>query len=129
MTKNVGLWIDHKKAMVVTMLGKGEDIKEIKSEVEQELETSTDDHRQSAATGHLNIYYDAVIDCLRDADSILIFGSGEAKQELRKRLEKDKKLGDRIVDVLTTDKMTDPQIAAKVREYFHDNPKHTKERN
>jgi hypothetical protein len=66
---------------------------------------------------------------LRDADSILIFGSGEAKQEFRKRLEKDKKLGDRIVDVLTTDKMTDPQIAAKVREYFHDNPKHTKERN
>lgn len=129
MTKNVGLWIDHKKAMVVTISGQGEDIKEIKSEVEQELETSTDDHRQSAATGHLTIYYDAVIDCLRDADSILIFGSGEAKQEFRKRLEKDKKLGERIVDVLTTDKMTDPQIAAKVREYFHDNPKHTKERN
>ena len=127
MTKNVGLWIDHKKAMVVTMLEKGEDIKEIKSDVEKELETSTDDHRQSAATGHLNIYYDAVIDCIHDADSILIFGAGEAKHEFRKRLERDKQLGDRIVDVLTTDKLTDPQIAAKVREYFHDHHQHKKQ--
>ena len=131
MPKNVGLWIDHQKAMVVTMLEKGEDIKEIKSDVEKELETSTDDHRQSAARGHLNIYYDAVIDCIHDADSILIFGSGEAKHEFRKRLEKDKKLGDRIVDVLTTDKMTDHQIAAKVRDYFHDHNQHqhTKKQN
>ena len=57
MTKNVGLWIDHKKAMVVTMLEKGEDIKEIKSDVEKELETSTDDHRQSATIGHRSLSY------------------------------------------------------------------------
>ena len=57
---------------------------------------------------------------MRDADSILVFGASEAKNEFRKRLEKDN-LGDRIVDVSTTDKMTDHQIAAKVWEYFHAN--------
>lgn len=121
MTKNVGLWIDHKKAIVVTMSEKGEDIKEIRSEVEQDLEIFADDRRQSSFTEHLNIYYDAAINCMRDADSILIFGAGEAKHEFRKRLERDKQLGNHIVDVLTTDKMTDHQIAAKVREYFHTN--------
>ena len=50
---------------------------------------------------------------MRDADSILVFGASEAKNEFRKRLQKDN-LGDRIVDVSTTDKMTDHQIAAKV---------------
>ena len=120
MSKNVGLWIDHQKAMVVTMLEKGEALKEIRSEVEKDAEILADDRRQSGFTEHLNIYYDAVIDCMRDADSILVFGAGEAKHEFRKRLEKDN-LGDRIVDVLTTDKMTDPQVVAKVREYFHDN--------
>ena len=35
------------------MLEEGEDIKEIRLEVEKELETSTEGHRQSAATGHL----------------------------------------------------------------------------
>jgi hypothetical protein len=118
LTKKVGLWIDHKKAVIVTMLEKGEEIKEIRSEVEKDLEIFADDRRQSSFSEHLNIYYDAVINCMGSADSILIFGAGEAKYEFKKRLERDEQLGDRIVDILTVDKMTDPQIAAKVRQYF-----------
>jgi len=76
-----------------------------------------DDSRQRTFTAHLNIYYEAAIACLRDAESILIFGPGEAKGELKKRLEKSK-LGGRIVGVETVDKMTDREIAAKVRQYF-----------
>jgi hypothetical protein len=121
MIEKVGLWIDHQKAVIVTILEKGEEIKEIRSEVEKDLEIFADDRRQSSFSEHLNIYYDAVIDCVRDADSILIFGAGEAKDEFRKHFRKDKHLSDRIVDVLTADKMTDRQIAAKVREYFHAN--------
>ena len=67
MIKNIGLWIDHKKAIVVTMLEEGEDIKEIRSEVEKEMETSTDGHRQCSYRT-LNIYYDAVIYCIQNAD-------------------------------------------------------------
>jgi stalled ribosome rescue protein Dom34 len=76
-----------------------------------------DDTRQREATGHLNDYYDEVISYIRDAESILIFGPGEAKGELNKRLEKDN-LGGRIIGIETSDKMTDPQIAAKVRDHF-----------
>jgi hypothetical protein len=54
-----------------------------------------DDLRQRELTGDLNVYYDEVISCIRDAESILIFGPGEAKGELKKRLEKDN-LGGRI---------------------------------
>ena len=59
----------------------------------------------------------AVIACIRDAESILILGPGEAKGELKKRLERNK-LGGRIVGIETIDRMTDRQIAAKVRRYF-----------
>ena len=76
-----------------------------------------EDSRERTFSGHLNIYYEAIIACLRDAESILIFGPGEAKAELKKRLEKSK-LGARIASVETIDKMTDRQIAAKVRQYF-----------
>ena len=55
--------------------------------------------------------------CIRDAESILIFGPGEAKGELKKRLERGK-LSGRIVGVETIDEMTDHQIAMKVRQYF-----------
>ncbi|MFC1782737.1 hypothetical protein ACFL02_04020, partial [Planctomycetota bacterium] len=66
---------------------------------------------------HLDRFYDEVISFIRDAESILILGPGEAKGELKKRMESKGLLGN-IVGVETVDKMTDPQIAAKVRQYF-----------
>jgi 50S ribosomal subunit-associated GTPase HflX len=44
-------------------------------------------------------------------------GPGEAKTELEKRLIHEE-LNRRIVGIETVDKMTDRQIAAKVRKYF-----------
>ncbi len=132
MRTGVGLWIDHRKAIIVAVTDKGEEIGLIISKVEKQLRRSGDsplrgpyeslqvpasDSRQKALTGHLNIYYDAVIACIRDAESILIFGPGEAKGELRERLERHN-LGGRIVGIEAVDKMTDRQIAAKVRQYF-----------
>jgi hypothetical protein len=58
-----------------------------------------------------------VVALLRQADSILIFGPGEAKNELQKRLERAG-LKDRILAVETVDKLTDRQVAAQVRERF-----------
>ena len=76
-----------------------------------------DDCRQRAFEGHLNIYYDAVIAAIRGAEAILIFGPGQAKAELKKRLASSP-LGARVVAVETVDRMTDRQIAARVREHF-----------
>ena len=80
-------------------------------------EDSAEDQRDRRFTGHLNKYYDEVIACIRDADSILILGPGEAKIELEERLGK-KALGGRIVGIETVDKMTDRQVAARVRQRF-----------
>ena len=132
MRTNVGLWIDHRKAMVVAITDKGEETGLIISKVEKHLSRSgdsplkaphnpkrvpADDSRQRRLTGHLNIYYDAVIACIRDAQSILIFGPGEAKGELQRRLKKNN-LDERVVGVEAVERMTDRQIAAKVRQYF-----------
>jgi hypothetical protein len=47
---------------------------------------SADDQRDSKFMAHLNRYYDEVIAHIRDAESILLSGPGEAKGELEKRL-------------------------------------------
>jgi hypothetical protein len=47
----------------------------------------------------------------------LILGPGEAKGELEQRLER-KGLSGRVVAIETDDKMTNRQIAARVREQF-----------
>ena len=132
MKKRVGLWIDHKKALIVAVTDKGEEMALIISRAEKQFRRSgdsplkgdyesqqipSDDRRQRTFTEHLNLYYHAVIAAIGDAESILIFGPGEAKGELKKHLER-KKLGARIAIVETADKMTDRQVAAKVRKRF-----------
>jgi hypothetical protein len=124
MKKQIGLWIDHRKAVIVIITDEGEEIKKITSNMEKHVrftggttseDGSTEDVRDRQFGNHLNSYYDEVIAVIRGADSIQIFGPGEAKGELEKRLERAG-LKARIFAIETVDKMTDRQIAAKVRE-------------
>ena len=133
MKTTAGLWIDHRKAVIAIVSAEGEETLEIRSNVEKQpgrfagvrsttpyeaQQAPADDSHEREFTGHLNRYFAKVIAAIRTAESILIFGPGEAKGELKKRLERVM-LGGHIVAVETADKMTDRQIAAKVREYFH----------
>jgi len=130
----VGLWIDHRKAVIVVVTDQGETTSLILSRVEKQLgryagvrstaryesqQVPADDRQERRFTAQLATYYDAVVACIGAADSILIFGPGEAKVELRRRLEKSTR-GGRIVGIETIDKMTDRQIAAKVWQHFSD---------
>ena len=130
MKKEVGLWIDHRKAVLVIIEDEVEVTREIKSGMEKHVRFSSGTHSSNNMQGstaedvrdrqfedHLRNYYDGVISFIRDADSIWIFGPGEAKGELENRL-KHEGLGNRIKGIETVDKMTDRQIAAKVRAHF-----------
>jgi hypothetical protein len=132
MERKVGLWIDHRRAVLVSFVGEEEKVELIESHVEKHVRASggsrsktpygpedvvAEDSLERRFRGHLHKYYDEVISHIRDAGAILIFGPGEAKNELEKHIE-SKELRGRIVGVETVDKMTDHQIAAKVRDYF-----------
>jgi stalled ribosome rescue protein Dom34 len=127
MKKEVGLWIDHREAVLVTITADGDETTRIYSDIEVDAQFSgssrsagsqdAENMQDRKYTNNLGRYYDAIIGYIRDADSIRIFGPGEAKGELVKRL-KSKNLRKRIVSIETTDKLTDPQIEAKVRQHF-----------
>jgi hypothetical protein len=127
-----GLWIDHREAVIVLVSETGRETKRIKSNVEKQLRRSgrspsgksfesqmvpADDSREREYGGHLTKYYDEVIACLRPAEAIMVFGPGEAKGELRKRIERNK-LDLRITSFETSDKMTERQISQKVRRHY-----------
>jgi hypothetical protein len=126
MKKKAGIWIDHRAAFVV-FVGEGTEIEErIESGVEKHVrfsghavseEGSADDQVDRQFTAHLDRYYDELVSRVRDAESLLIFGPGEAKGEFEKRLT-GAGLGGRIVGIETADKMTHGQIMAKVRQYY-----------
>ncbi|MGA2778306.1 MAG: hypothetical protein ABSF94_12180 [Steroidobacteraceae bacterium] len=127
-----GVWIDHRKAVIVGLTPHGARTQEILSDVQKHPERGgdsplkgayearqvpADDRRQFALTGELNGFYDAVIAAIGEFGRVLILGPGEAKGELQARLV-HRKLGDRVVAVETEDKLSDPQIVAKVRSHF-----------
>lgn len=133
MKNNIGLWIDHRKAVIILHSDDGEEeIREIASHADRQpgrlngersnepfesLQIPADDTKDRRFAHQLNAYYDKVIACVHEAENLLILGPGEAKGELNKRLEKWKP-GSRLVTLEITDKMTDRQIAARVRTFF-----------
>ena len=126
MTREAGLWIDHRKAVIVTITTDGLETLQIQSNMEKHvrfsdgstMDGSSEDMRDRQFANHLASFYDEVIAAVRDAESILIIGPGEAKGELVKRIELEG-IGGRIVGLETVDKMTDRQIAERVRQQFH----------
>ncbi len=133
MNAKIGLWIDHRKAVIAVVSGGKEKVNVIESKVDKQLgrydgvrstarfdrvQVQADDSQDRGFMNQINKYYDKVIALIRNAESILIFGPGEAKVELKKRLEKNNLAG-RVAAVETADKMTDHQVEAKVRGYFH----------
>jgi len=132
MKKEVGLWIDHRKAVIVIIENNEQITREIRSNMEPHVrfssgsgakgpkkskESTAEDMRDRKFGDDLGRYYEGIVSFIRDADSIWIMGPGEAKGELENRL-KQEGLEGRIVGIVAVDKMTDQQIAAKVRAHF-----------
>jgi hypothetical protein len=130
--KEIGLWIDHREAIIVILTDGGEEIVHLTSNNEKHIrfsgsshsktpeglkEVTSEDQRDRRFGNQLNRYYDEIIAAIRDAESIQIFGPGEAKGELEKRLD-HAGLKQHVLAIETVDKMTDRQISAKVREQF-----------
>ena len=134
MNKQFGIWIDHKKAIIVIRSEQGENIQQIESGVGKHVRYHGASHPKSLYSAQyqqgddqldnkfnekLNKFYGRVIDHIRMADSVLILGPGEAKTELEKRLAHEK-VKVQIIGIEAADKMTDRQIAAKVRSRFQE---------
>jgi hypothetical protein len=77
MNRHAGLWIDHRKAVIVIVTEEGEEIKEITSNMEKHVrftggtaseDGSTEDVRDRQFGNHLNSYYDRVVAAIRGAE-------------------------------------------------------------
>jgi hypothetical protein len=125
MKSQVGLWIDDRKAVIVTIITPQDGTGLFQANLEKQVRFSDDLSRDSRAhdlrankySSSLSSYYDDVMECIHDAEFIQIFGPGDAKLELEKRLKREA-LSGCIVTIETTEKMTDRQLEAKVWQHF-----------
>jgi hypothetical protein len=133
MATQAGVWIDHKQAVVVLMTDEGQEIKKVKSGAQRPAaqpagstrskhkytpnDFVAEDRLERKADSRLKSFYDEVIKCLQGSEALLILGPGEAKGEFRKQVEA-KQVRGLTVELETTDKLTERQLAAKVKEHF-----------
>ena len=131
-----GLWLDHRQSVVVSITDEGEAVERIQSDIERKVrlsggsrtgktpygpqQVSVDGKQEERIKRQLRQYYQEIIQRIQDANKILIFGPGEAKIELKKELQKYREFTLKKITVEPSDKMTERQIAAKVRQFFAD---------
>ena len=125
MSKKVGLWIDRKKAVIVSIANDVEARRIITSDMEHYVlyssvvpgDGSPENIRDRRYWNRLGEYYDKIVTYIRDATEIQIFGPEVAKFELQKRLENEG-LAIHIVSIEDAGTLTDLQIATKVQMRF-----------
>jgi hypothetical protein len=128
--RKVGIWIDHRRAVVVTIENGNESIATLEGEADHQPKAAgrsgnptkwgpqaTFNERRIEENYRLKVshFYKDVIKSIGKADQLLIMGPAQAKLEFVEEVEKVVDLRAVPRKVETVDKMTDPQIAAKVR--------------
>ncbi len=136
MEKQVGIWIDTKKAIIVALEGhKEEKITEIDSEIENRIYhneesnkgTFTGSHQSDSETKfdnrkkeQMDYYLKAIVNHIKKADYLYIFGPGKTKLKLEQKIRDEKSLDKiKLKAVETTDKMTLNEIVAQVKDFYN----------
>ncbi len=136
MEKQVGIWIDTKKAIIVTLDGhKEEKITEIDSDVENNVYHNKEGDKGTFSGNHhgdsetkfdnrkkeeMDYYLKTVLSYIKGSDYLYIFGPAETKIKLEQKLREQKSLGKiNLKAVETADKMTLNEIVAKVKDFYN----------
>jgi len=120
--KQLGIWMDHSNAFLMELINDTILENSIVSEfTHQEKEDSSirneklmhtkEQHQQSS-------YYKKLRDAIKNYQEVVLFGPTDAKNELLNLLKTDHLFENIKIEVKNSDKMTENQMHAFVREYF-----------
>lgn len=129
--RKVGIWIDHRRAVVVTIDGGEESIRTIEGQIERHAgphggwgtstpygrQVGSDEKAQEKYWHHVVSFYREVIAGLDKPDQLLVLGPADAKREFAEEVQKTYALREVPLRTEPADKMTDAQVAALVRDY------------
>ena len=141
MKKVTGVWLDHKQAYIVSLTKKKgassesqEQVERIQSNIEGRInftnrarsarkpppgqDTALIRKKEERVKLQLRKYFQQILNKIGGADQIIILGPGEAKTEFKKEIDKSGRFIGKIKKIETADKMTEKQLANKVKIFF-----------
>lgn len=128
--KRVGIWIDHRRAVIVTIDEGRESHRTLVGDIERHSGPSggwrmvtpygpqvdnKEHQREERYRLHVRNFFKEVLKGIGKPDQLLVMGPADAKREFAEMVESDSALRDLKVKVEPADKMSDAQIVARVR--------------
>ncbi|EAR01738.1 hypothetical protein [Maribacter sp. HTCC2170] len=132
--KNIGIWLDKEKALIVTIKESFEELETVNSDIEV-FRPSGGSGTKSAKWGPQDVvqdskflerekhqyksYFKNLIGKIKKGDSIALFGPAESATKFKKELDINYPLlAAKIKTVKKVDSMTNNQVKKMVREFF-----------
>jgi stalled ribosome rescue protein Dom34 len=120
---SAGVWMDNQNAMVISRpeASNLEDF-EIRNKVKsKEYHGGKGEHgSNNADQANSQHFYKDIAHLLLPFDEILIFGPGKAQEEFQNYLKADMHFDRKKIVIDSADRLSDPQMIAKVRTHFAD---------
>lgn len=116
-----GVWMDNHNAMVISRpeSSTGEDYAIQNKVKSKEYRGGKGEHgSNNADQANSQHFYKDVANLLLPFDEILIFGPGQAQEEFHNFLKGDMHFNNKKIIIDTAERMSDPQMIAKVRTQF-----------
>jgi hypothetical protein len=130
--RRIGIWIDHRKAVVVTIDQGTQAHRTIEADVGRHAKATggwrtatpygpqvpNEEHaREHRYMHHLVDFYKDVIKAIDGPDHLLIMGPAQAKDEFANEVRKTPTLRHVPLTVVAADKMSDARIVERVRKF------------
>lgn len=123
--KYAGVWLDNHNAIIITNTVKeGEEVFEIEQKVKanEHHKGGSEHSMNNAKQADMRKYFKQVSGLLLNYDAILVFGPGKSQEEFINVLSEDANFKDIKISLSNTGQLTDPQMIAKVRDFFKSSP-------
>lgn len=116
-----GIWLDNDKAMIITKTSENEnDDYAVQDTVKaKENHGGGSEHSMNNAKQSDSLkYFKSISALLSGYDEIFVFGPGQSQEQFQNHLQKDAQFKNKKVTIDSAEQLTDPQMIAKVRDFF-----------
>lgn len=132
--KNVGVWMDKEKAMIIHVDGENTEMNILESEVEDfnpvggsrsktkwGPQDVVQDSKYTEREKHqMKRYFENLANAVGKAEHLALFGPADTNKKFNKYLQEHKKaLADRVKGIEKADSMTENQVKALVKDFYN----------
>ncbi len=134
MKKNIGIWIDSNKAVIITLSNNTHSLKKIESNIvfRERVEGETkkygrfggqyltyEKNRENRRNELTNLFFKKLVKEISNCSAIVLFGPSTMKIQFDKEIKKNMQIAAKLVGAYNSDSITENQMVAWVKDFYN----------